>query len=31
MTDMKLTTDDLKKIRFFDNYTDKQLEIIVRL
>lgn len=25
---MKLTADDLKKIRFFDNYTDKQLEII---
>ena len=25
---MKLTANDLKKIRFFDNYTDKQLEII---
>lgn len=25
---MKITSDDLKKITFFDNYTDKQLEII---
>lgn len=25
---MKLATDDLKKISFFDNYTDKQLETI---
>lgn len=25
---MKLTTDDLKKIRFFDNYSEKQLAII---
>jgi len=25
---MKITADDLKKIRFFDNYSDKQLDII---
>lgn len=25
---MKLTTDDLKKIKFFEGYSDKQLEII---
>jgi CRP/FNR family transcriptional regulator len=28
---MKITADDLKKIRFFDNYTDKQLETIVSI
>jgi CRP/FNR family transcriptional regulator len=28
---MKLTTGDLKKIRFFDNYTDKQLETIIKM
>ncbi len=28
---MKLTTGDLKKIRFFDHYTDKQLETISKM
>jgi len=28
---MKLTTGDLKSIRFFDNYTDKQLETIAMM
>jgi len=28
---MKPTSDDLKKIRFFDNYSDKQLDTIVRM
>lgn len=28
---MKLTTDDLKRIRFFENYTDKQLETIAKM
>jgi CRP-like cAMP-binding protein len=28
---MKLTTGDLKKIRFFENYTDKQLETIANM
>lgn len=28
---MKITADDLKKIRFFDNYTDEQLEIIASM
>jgi CRP-like cAMP-binding protein len=28
---MKITADDLKKIRFFDTYTDKQLGIIASI
>lgn len=28
---MKVTRDVLKKIRFFDNYTEKQLDIIAKL
>lgn len=28
---MKLTVEDLKKIRFFDNYTDKQLKTITSM
>jgi CRP-like cAMP-binding protein len=28
---MKVTRDDLKKIRFFDNYTEKQLDTIARM
>lgn len=28
---MKPTSDDLKKIRFFDNYSDKQLDTIVSM
>ena len=28
---MKLTANDLKRIRFFDNYTDKQLETISKI
>ena len=28
---MKLTTGDLKKIRFFENYTEKQLETIAEM
>lgn len=28
---MKLTTGDLKKIRFFDHYSDKQLETISKM
>jgi CRP-like cAMP-binding protein len=28
---MKLTTDDLKKIRFFDHYSGKQLETISKM
>jgi len=28
---MKITAEDLKKIRFFDDYTDKQLEIVASL
>jgi CRP/FNR family transcriptional regulator len=28
---MKLTTDELKKIRFFDNYSDEQLETIAKV
>jgi CRP/FNR family transcriptional regulator len=28
---MKVTADDLKKIRFFDNYTDKQLDTIAAI
>lgn len=28
---MKLKIDDFKKIRFFDNYSDKQLSVIVRM
>jgi CRP-like cAMP-binding protein len=28
---MKLTTDDLKKIRFFEGYTDKQLNTLARI
>jgi CRP-like cAMP-binding protein len=28
---MKLTTGELKKIRFFDHYTDKQLETISKM
>ncbi|MBN1108538.1 MAG: Crp/Fnr family transcriptional regulator [Bacteroidales bacterium] len=28
---MEITVDDLKKIRFFDDYTDKQLEIITSI
>jgi CRP/FNR family transcriptional regulator len=28
---MKLTSDDLKKIRFFDNYSEEQLNTIARM
>lgn len=28
---MKLTTDDLKNVRFFDNYSDEQLKIFIRI
>jgi CRP/FNR family transcriptional regulator len=28
---MKLSVDNFKKIRFFDNYTDKQLSVILRM
>jgi len=28
---MNLTTENLKKIRFFDNYSEKQLETIVKM
>ena len=28
---MKLTIEDLKNVRFFDNYTDEQLKIFIRI
>jgi CRP-like cAMP-binding protein len=28
---MMLTTDDLKKVRFFDNYSDEQLKIFISI
>ena len=28
---MKLTIDELKKIRFFDNYSDEQLKIFISI
>jgi CRP-like cAMP-binding protein len=28
---MKLTIDELKKIRFFDNYTDEQLKVFISI
>ena len=28
---MKLTIEELKSVRFFDNYTDEQLKIFIRI